>query len=375
MWGRNRKTVEAKTSADAEPGVLQEAVRKTRVEIAEKSSVVVDLRDAAMARLELLNDALDPLFNETPPDVDLFDRGISGAIPRGCGSTPSRMWRWRGTSGAIVSCRTRGLAGRSLRIQTTSPRSSRRSPITSRPASSSGNGRWAEDEGPSRARLYSSLHGSRRRSRWRMIRAFMYGLIAGCIALLAGVSGWSLRGCRINSIVHANSGWRSISQKLPPRQPRETIVQRHAPLRALDLIKVVAGRFVTAFRRARGRRYADHRNAKPRAWQPMQRGFVMVAMQHEFRAVLAQHIAERSGIRQPAKIMRAFDRRMMDQDDAERLLALRVSPAARRAVESDRCADVRSRPAAPSAATSTGRSAPAARAAARREMFRPGRHA
>ena len=63
MWGRNRKTVEAKISADAQPGVLQDAVRKTRIEIAEKSSVVVDLRDAEMARFELLNDALDPLFN------------------------------------------------------------------------------------------------------------------------------------------------------------------------------------------------------------------------------------------------------------------------------------------------------------------------
>ena len=68
-----------------QPGVLQDAVRKTRIEIAEKSSVVVDLRDAEMARLELLNDALDPLFAEIPPDVDLFDRGISR------GDTP-RLW-------------------------------------------------------------------------------------------------------------------------------------------------------------------------------------------------------------------------------------------------------------------------------------------
>ena len=69
----------------APPGALKEAVRKTRIEIAEKSSVVVDLRDAELARLELLNDALDPLFKETPPDVDLFDRGISH------GDTP-RLW-------------------------------------------------------------------------------------------------------------------------------------------------------------------------------------------------------------------------------------------------------------------------------------------
>ena len=47
--------------------------------------MVVDLRDAELARLELLNEALDPLFNEIPPDVDLFDRGISR------GDTP-RLW-------------------------------------------------------------------------------------------------------------------------------------------------------------------------------------------------------------------------------------------------------------------------------------------
>ncbi|HXW49425.1 MAG TPA: hypothetical protein VEK31_08295, partial [Xanthobacteraceae bacterium] len=54
-----------------------------RVEAAERSSVVVDLRDAEVARLELLNEALDPLFAQLPPEVDLFDRGISqGETPR-----------------------------------------------------------------------------------------------------------------------------------------------------------------------------------------------------------------------------------------------------------------------------------------------------
>ena len=45
--------------------------------------MVVDLRDAELARLELLNEALDPLFKDVPPDVDLLDRGISrGDVPR-----------------------------------------------------------------------------------------------------------------------------------------------------------------------------------------------------------------------------------------------------------------------------------------------------
>jgi hypothetical protein len=83
MWGRKRKAAEALEPEANSPGPLKEAVRKTRIEIAEKSSVVVDLRDAEVARLELLNDALNPLFEETPADIDLFDRGISrGETPR-----------------------------------------------------------------------------------------------------------------------------------------------------------------------------------------------------------------------------------------------------------------------------------------------------
>jgi hypothetical protein len=60
-------------------------VREARIESAERSGVVVDLRDAEFARLELLNEALDPLFADIPEEVDLFDRGISQ------GDTP-RLW-------------------------------------------------------------------------------------------------------------------------------------------------------------------------------------------------------------------------------------------------------------------------------------------
>src|SRR3954470_12210316 len=85
MWGRKPKAAEAAAPEAVQPGPLKDAVRKTRIEIAEKSSVVVDLRDAELARLELLNEALDPLFAETPPEVELFDRAISK------GDTP-RLW-------------------------------------------------------------------------------------------------------------------------------------------------------------------------------------------------------------------------------------------------------------------------------------------
>jgi hypothetical protein len=81
MFGR--KKPEPETPAAPQP--LKEAVREARIEAAERSGVVVDLRDADVARLELLNEALDPVFAEVPAGVDLFDRGISR------GDTP-RLW-------------------------------------------------------------------------------------------------------------------------------------------------------------------------------------------------------------------------------------------------------------------------------------------
>jgi hypothetical protein len=77
MWGRARQTIEAAAVEILEPEPLKAAVRQTRIELAEHAGVVVDLRDAELARLELLNEALDPLFAEIPRGIDLFDRGIS----------------------------------------------------------------------------------------------------------------------------------------------------------------------------------------------------------------------------------------------------------------------------------------------------------
>src|SRR5262245_31457018 len=65
------------------PMRLRDALRKARIEAADRTGVVVDLRDAEVARLEILNDALDPLFAQVPDTIDLFDRGISqGETPR-----------------------------------------------------------------------------------------------------------------------------------------------------------------------------------------------------------------------------------------------------------------------------------------------------
>src|SRR5436853_6575 len=83
MWGRKRRVAEARVTAEA--GRLKAAIREVRIQSAERSAVVVDLRDAEVARLELLNEQLDTLFKEIPPEVELFDRGIS----RG---DPPRLW-------------------------------------------------------------------------------------------------------------------------------------------------------------------------------------------------------------------------------------------------------------------------------------------
>src|SRR5437764_13215970 len=80
MWGRKRKE-----ASSAPPPPLKDALRKARIDQAERSGVVIDLHDAEAARLEMLNEALDPLFEEIPKDIELFDRGISR------GDTP-RLW-------------------------------------------------------------------------------------------------------------------------------------------------------------------------------------------------------------------------------------------------------------------------------------------
>ena len=68
---------------EARPTRLRDALRKARIEAADRTGVVVDLRDAEVARLEILSEALDPLFGQIPDTVDLFDRGISqGETPR-----------------------------------------------------------------------------------------------------------------------------------------------------------------------------------------------------------------------------------------------------------------------------------------------------
>lgn len=65
---------------------LKQAMHDARIEAAERSAVIIDLRDAEMARLEILNEAIAGVFKDVPArHTDYFDRGVSG------GSQP-RLW-------------------------------------------------------------------------------------------------------------------------------------------------------------------------------------------------------------------------------------------------------------------------------------------
>jgi hypothetical protein len=84
MWGR-KKPAPAPVTDEKPPQRLRDALRQARIESAVRTGVIVDLRDAEIARLEMLNEALDPPFAEIPDNIELFDRGIA----RG---DPPRLW-------------------------------------------------------------------------------------------------------------------------------------------------------------------------------------------------------------------------------------------------------------------------------------------
>ena len=62
---------------------LSAAIRAARVEVADRAQALGDLRDAELARLELLRELMEPVLAEMPPEVDLFDVGlVPGEHPR-----------------------------------------------------------------------------------------------------------------------------------------------------------------------------------------------------------------------------------------------------------------------------------------------------
>lgn len=64
---------------------LKDAMRRLRIQEAERTGVIVALRDAELARLEILGDKLKPVFAQVPDHIDLFDTGL---IP----GDPPRLW-------------------------------------------------------------------------------------------------------------------------------------------------------------------------------------------------------------------------------------------------------------------------------------------
>jgi len=184
MWGRKRKS-EAAAKEPEPPSALKAAVHQARVEAAERTSVVVDLRDAEWARLELLNDALDPLFAEIPPDVDLFDRGVSR------GETP-RLWI---DAVAHVAMGRDKRAYRFLHDTRVGRRvlaESHEIPdivqaVTIYVARRMVERQRALDEDPEFIQrvAVSVADRERRRRRWRAIGAFLFGFVLGVVALFA----------------------------------------------------------------------------------------------------------------------------------------------------------------------------------------------
>ena len=64
---------------------LRETIRKVRTAETERADVVVELRDAERARLELLAEELRSVFNEVPADDEQFIFTVAAG-------TPSRLW-------------------------------------------------------------------------------------------------------------------------------------------------------------------------------------------------------------------------------------------------------------------------------------------
>ena len=179
MWGRKK---DRSKSADT-PQPLKDAVREARIEAAERSGVVVDLRDADVARLDLLNDAIGPLFDEVPDDVDLFDRGVSkGDIPR--------LWI------DVVAHVEMGRDKRQYRfVQDTRYGRAVLAESYEMPAMADAIKRYvarrlverertlADDAG--RRVAQAVLYHGRRQRRWRAVGMFILGLVAGIAGLIA----------------------------------------------------------------------------------------------------------------------------------------------------------------------------------------------
>ncbi len=81
--GARTETEKSRVLGTPAASTLKRALRRARLDEAERTEAIADLRSAEIARLELLLDAIGPLLAEIPPNVDMFDAAIMpGAHPR-----------------------------------------------------------------------------------------------------------------------------------------------------------------------------------------------------------------------------------------------------------------------------------------------------
>jgi len=179
---------------EARPQRLREAIRQARIESAERTATVVDLRDAELARLELLNDALDPLYAEIPHDAELFDRGVSRGDPPRLWIDPIahvHMGRDKRSYRFVQDSR----YGRTLIAESAEADDlvaaitkyvARR--ILERERALAADERLASLDSANDARL-------RRQRRWRAFRVFVFGIVCGIAAVFAA-AWWLLQQAR-----------------------------------------------------------------------------------------------------------------------------------------------------------------------------------
>ncbi|HKA76843.1 MAG TPA: hypothetical protein VKD19_07025 [Pseudolabrys sp.] len=179
MWGNKKPETEGAET----PRPLKDAVREARIEAAERSGVVVDLRDAAVARLELLDEALDPLFNEIPNDVELFDRGVSkGDIPRLWIDVVTHVEMGRDKRQYRFVQDTR--YGRAVLAESYEA-SELVEAITRYVARRLVERERALTDDAGRGVAQTVLRHDRQHRRWRTVRTFLFGLVIGVVALFA----------------------------------------------------------------------------------------------------------------------------------------------------------------------------------------------
>jgi hypothetical protein len=185
MWGRKKLATAPKPAEKSSQ--LRDALRQARLESAERTGVIVDLRDAEIARLEILNEALDPLFAEIPDHIEMFDRGVA----RG---DPPRLWvdvvahvdmgRDKRTYRFMLDSR----YGRKILVE--SPDVGELVEAVTKYVARRIIERERALAADDRLVLLDPARDprSRRRARWRAFRAFVYGLVLGVAAVVGSIA-------------------------------------------------------------------------------------------------------------------------------------------------------------------------------------------